>query len=187
MFVGSLLQQAHLAAAHQVEEAHAAGKVAFVYVPNQATPKGSKLQHLAASQLHYYHSLKSTTATTMLGQVQSLTLSICVYIQHKNTDMSLNLLYSSRYAACCLCLENSPSSSSSQPPAGVFVAPAVGDGPVCDIWNLETLSDNTQIAWDACMANKNYKEPNSIAQEIYDELDATVDGEVIFVLLPLPE
>ena len=57
----------------------------------------------------------------------------------------------------------------------------------CDLWSLQTLSDNTQISWDKCMTNKNYKEPNSIAQEIYDELDATVDGEVIFVLLPLPE
>ena len=52
----------------------------------------------------------------------------------------------------------------------------------CDLWSLQTLSDNTQISWDKCMTNKNYKEPNSIAQEIYDELDETQDGEV----LPLP-
>lgn len=52
----------------------------------------------------------------------------------------------------------------------------------CDLWSLQTLSDNTQISWDKCMTNKNYKEPNSIAQEIYDELDATEDGEVS----PLP-
>jgi hypothetical protein len=78
----------------------------------------------------------------------------------------------------------------------------------CDVWHLEQLSDDTQIAWDKCMHNKNYKasladvacfksscfvawprvltdlrrrvvqEPNSIAQEIYDELDETEDGEV---------
>jgi len=64
------------------------------------------------------------------------------------------------------------------PAPGSFVAPSVGDGPTCDLWNLQTLSDNTQLAWDKCMSNKNYKEPNSIAQEIYDELDATEEGEV---------
>jgi len=64
------------------------------------------------------------------------------------------------------------------PPPGVYQAPAVGGGPTCDVYHLEKLSDDTQIAWDACMNNKNYKEPNSIAQEIYDELDETEDGEV---------
>ena len=65
-----------------------------------------------------------------------------------------------------------------QPPPGTYIAPAVGGGPVCDIWHLQQLADDTQVAWDKCMHNKNYKEPNSIAQEIYDELDQTEDGEV---------
>jgi len=65
-----------------------------------------------------------------------------------------------------------------QPPPGTYIAPAVGGGPVCDIWHLQQLADDTQEAWDKCMHNKNYKEPNSIAQEIYDELDQTEDGEV---------
>ena len=27
----------------------------------------------------------------------------------------------------------------------------------CDLWSLQTMSDNTQTAWDTCMSNKNYK------------------------------
>ena len=53
-----------------------------------------------------------------------------------------------------------------------------GDGPICDLWTLQTLADNTQLAWTQCMTNRNYKEPNSIAQEIYDELDSKSDGTV---------
>ena len=64
------------------------------------------------------------------------------------------------------------------PPPGVVTAPPGEGGALCDIWSLEKMSDDTQESWDKCMTNKDYQEPNSIAQEIFDELDNTNDGEV---------
>ena len=62
------------------------------------------------------------------------------------------------------------------PPPGVVTAPPGEGGALCDIWSLEKMSDDTQESWDKCMTNKDYQEPNSIAQEIFDELDNTEFG-----------